>query len=221
MGRHHVRLAAELGGADLIGIYDADPSAAATVSADYNAQVFPSIEELAQSCDAVVIAAPTQLHLEIAQVAFAHNCHVLVEKPIARTAEQARQLLAAAGDRIVAVGHVEFYNPATQALLDLDRVPGYVEVQRRSGFTKRSLDIDVIADVMIHDLQLLHELDASPLAEIRAVGTKALSDKVDIANVRLEFESGMVANLTASRVSLRKERRLRAFFPSALLCSRL
>ncbi len=218
MGRHHVRLLKGLESAHLVGVFDADPSVAGTIVAEHGVASFSSVEELARDCQALVIAAPTQQHLEIAETAFAHDCHVLVEKPIASTAKQAQKMLDAAGDRIVAVGHVEFYNPATQALLNLNRAPGYVEVQRRSGFTKRSLDIDVIADVMIHDLQLLHELDDTPVVEIRAVGTAALSDKVDIANVRLEFGSGMVANLTASRVSLRKERRLRAFFPQ-LYCA--
>lgn len=218
MGHHHARLLASIETADLVGIVDADATRAESVAAEFECRHFESLADLTSACEALVVAVPTEVHLEVAREAAAAGCHLLVEKPLAASVEEARELAELADDRVVAVGHVEFYNPATGFLLDLGRGPRYVEVQRRSGFTRRSLDIDVIRDLMIHDLQLLHELDTTAVTEIRALGTAALSPSVDIANARLEFESGMVANLTASRVSVQRERQMRAFFPE-LYCS--
>ena len=218
MGHHHVRLLSTLPGVDLVGIVEADPERARSVAEEFSCISFDSVGALADACEALVIAVPTDAHLSVALEGLDRGCHVLVEKPLAGNLADAEALVAAAGGHIVAVGHVQFYNPAFAQLLSLERAPRYVEVQRRSGFTHRSLDIDVILDLMIHDLQLLHELDPSPVTEIRALGTAALSPSVDIANARLEFESGMVANLTASRVSVQGERQMRVFFPE-LYCS--
>lgn len=217
MGHHHARLLASIESADLVGVCDADADRAESVAAEFGCRSL-ALEDLAAACSAVVVAVPTETHLEVARRAAANGCHLLVEKPLAATVEEARELVDLATDRVVAVGHVEFYNPAAGFLFELGRVPRYVEVQRRSGFTRRSLDIDVIRDLMIHDLQLLHELDESAVTEIRALGTAALSSSVDIANARLEFESGMVANLTASRVSVERERQIRVFLPD-VYCS--
>lgn len=218
MGRHHVRLLSGMTDARLVGVYDVDRAVARSVAEEFDCRAFDTLAELADACDAVVVAAPTEAHLEVASEAADRGCHLLVEKPLARTVEEGRAIADAGDGRVVAVGHVEFYNPAMQHLLALGRSPRYVEVQRRSGFTRRSLDIDVIRDVMIHDLQLLHEFAPGPVTEIRALGTAALSDSVDIANARLEFSSGLVANLTASRVSVQRERQMRVFFPE-LYCS--
>lgn len=217
MGHHHARLLASIESANLVGICDADAGRARAVADEFGCRVL-ALEDLAAACSAVVVAVPTEDHLDVARRAAAGGCHLLIEKPLAATVEEGRQLVDLASDRVVAVGHVEFYNPAAGFLFDLGRAPRYVEVQRRSGFTRRSLDIDVIRDIMIHDLQLLHELDGSPVTEIRALGTAALSSSVDIANARLEFESGMVANLTASRVSVERERQMRVFLPD-VYCS--
>ncbi len=159
-----------------------------------------------------MLAVPTVSHLEVGLELLQRGLDLLVEKPIAVDAEQAEELVRAARGRVLAVGHVEFYNPAVQALLGLGLAPGYLEVQRRARFSPRSLDIDVVLDLMIHDLQIIHALDQSELTEIRATGIAVLSPSTDIANVRLVFESGMVANLTASRVSAERDRKLRAFF---------
>jgi predicted dehydrogenase len=140
--------------------------------------------------------------------------HVLIEKPLASSLDEADRLLERAGDRVLAVGHVEFYNPAVQALLALGAAPRFVEVQRLGVFSPRSLDVDVVLDLMIHDLQILHAFDASPVAEVRATGIAVLSPRIDIANVRIELASGGVANLTASRVSSERVRKLRAFLPN-------
>jgi predicted dehydrogenase len=164
----------------------------------------------------MVLAVPTVLHAEIGCELLGRGLHVLVEKPLAASLEQADRLIAAAAaaGRVLAVGHVEFFNPAVQALLAVGLPPRFVEVQRLAVFTPRSLDVDVVLDLMIHDLQILHALDGSAVAEVRATGIPVLSPRTDIANVRLELASGCVANLTASRVSAERVRKLRAFLPS-------
>jgi predicted dehydrogenase len=164
----------------------------------------------------MVLAVPTVLHAEIGCELLGRGLHVLVEKPLAASLEEADRLLAAAAaaGRVLAVGHVEFFNPAVQALLAVGVPPRFVEVQRLAVFTPRSLDVDVVADLMIHDLQILHALDGSPVTEVRATGIPVLSPRTDIANVRLELASGCVANLTASRVSAERVRKLRTFLPS-------
>jgi predicted dehydrogenase len=216
MGRHHVRLLGQLPGVELVGLYDARPEVAAAVAAEHGARAFTSAEELAGRADALVLAIPTVDHAAVGCELLAAGKHLLVEKPLAASLEEADQLLTAAeqGGAVLAVGHVEFHNPAVEALLQRGGQPGYVEVQRLSVFTPRSLDVDVILDLMIHDLQILHALDPSPVAEVRATGINVLSPRIDIANVRLELASGCVANLTASRVSSEKVRKLRVFLPS-------
>lgn len=211
-GRNHVRVLSDLEGVSLRGIYDRDAAVGRAVAQEYDTTAFEGLDELAEACDAAVLAVPTVAHAAVGCELFAAGLDLLIEKPFATSLEEADRLLAAGDGRIVAVGHVEFYNPAVQALLRSGLTPGFVEVQRRSGFSPRSLDVDVVLDLMIHDLQILHALDTSPVREVRATGISVLSERVDIANVRLEFESGCVANLTASRVSAERERKLRAFF---------
>ena len=214
MGRNHVRLLSALAGAELVGVYDPKPEAAASMAREHGARVFPRLEELAGEIEAAVVAAPTAAHAEMGCALLDRGLHVLVEKPLASSLPEADRLLERAGDRVLAVGHVEFYNPAVQALLALGTAPRFVEVQRLGVFSPRSLDVDVILDLMIHDLQILHVLDASPVAEVRATGIAVLSPRIDIANVRVELASGGVANLTASRVSSERVRKLRAFLPN-------
>lgn len=214
MGRNHVRLLSSLPGAELVGVYDPRPEAAESVAREHGARVFQRLENLAGMIEAAVVAAPTAAHAEMGCALLARGLHVLIEKPLASSLAEADALLERAGDRVLAVGHVEFYNPAVQALLSLGSAPRFVEVQRLGVFSPRSLDVDVILDLMIHDLQILHALDASPVAEIRATGIAVLSPRIDIANVRIELASGGVANLTASRVSSERVRKLRAFLPN-------
>ena len=187
---------------------------AAELAATHGTVAFADVESLAAEVDAMVVAAPTSEHARIGVPLLAAGKHVLVEKPIAGSCE-ADELLAAAssGGSLLAVGHVEFYNPAVQALLAAGSAPRFVEVQRLGLFSPRSLDVDVVLDLMIHDLQILHALDGSALAEVRATGINVLSARIDIANVRLELASGCTANLTASRVSAERVRKLRAFVP--------
>lgn len=216
MGRNHVRVLASLPGAELVGIHDVLASAAEAAAREHGARVFARLPDLLGEIEAAVLATPTTLHAEMGCQLLGRGLHVLVEKPLAGSLEEADRLAAqaAAAGRVLAVGHVEFFNPAVQALLGLGIPPGFVEVQRLAVFTPRSLDVDVVLDLMIHDLQILHALDPAPVREVRATGIAVLSPRVDIANARVELASGCVANLTASRVSAERVRKLRSFLPS-------
>jgi predicted dehydrogenase len=209
MGRNHVRILSALPGVELVGVHDPDPKAG-----ELGVRVFDRLDDLAGQIDAAVVAAPTVAHADIGCALLGRGVHVLVEKPIASSLAEADRLLEAQGDRVLAVGHVEFYNPAVQALVGVGVPPRFVEVQRLGVFSPRSLDVDVVLDLMIHDLQILQALDPSPVVEVRATGINVLSPRVDICNARVELGSGCVANLTASRVSSERVRKLRAFLPS-------
>jgi predicted dehydrogenase len=193
---------------------------AEAVAVEHGTRAFADLDDLAGRIDAAVVATPTVTHAEIGCALLGRGLHVLIEKPIAGSLAEADRLLdaAAKAGRVLAVGHIEFYNPAVQALVGLGQrfktSPRFLEVQRLAVFTPRSLDVDVVLDLMIHDLQILHALDPSPVAEVRATGIAVLSPRVDIANARVELASGCVANLTASRVSAERVRKLRAFLPS-------
>jgi predicted dehydrogenase len=202
---------------ELAGVFDIDAARAREVGGEFDARVFGDLNSLASELDAAVVAAPTSVHAEIGCQLLHRGVHVMVEKPITRTLEEADELIGAARDLVLAAGHVEFYNPAVQALLELGLPPGFAEVHRMGEFSPRSLDIDVVRDLMIHDLQILQSLDPSPLKSLSAVGVNVLTDRDDIANARLEFESGLVANLTASRVSDQKIRKLRVIVPGIYL----
>ena len=217
MGRNHVRLLSAMPEVDLVGVFDRDKTVCCAVAAEYDATACRSIDELAGAAEALVLAVPTVAHAAIGCPLLERGVDLLVEKPIASSLEEADRLLAASSGRTLAVGHVEFFNPAVSALLEHSSTPRFVVVERLSPFTVRSLDIDVVLDLMIHDLQILHALDPSPLVEVRAVGVAVLSQRIDLANVRLELESGCVANVTASRVSAERVRSLRAFLGDSYL----
>jgi predicted dehydrogenase len=214
MGRHHVRLTSQMKQVELVGVYDAELTASEPVAQEFGVRSWPSLGALAGEIEAAIVAAPTAVHAEIACDLLNQGIHVLVEKPLASTLEEADRILAAAGECVVAVGHVEFYNPAVQALLELGSAPGFVEVHRLASFSPRSLDVDVVLDLMIHDLQILHALDPSPVAEVRATGIEVLSPNIDLANARIALASGCVANITASRVSAERVRKLRVILPN-------
>ncbi len=213
LGQHHVRILSELPEVELVGVFDLAPERSQEMAERFGCPVANTLDELSESVEAAVVAVPTVDHATVGCRLLERGIHVLVEKPIADNEEGARALIAAAGDRVLAVGHVEFFNPAVQALLALDLAPGFVEVHRMGVFSPRSLDIDVVLDLMIHDLQILQALDPSEIRTVHAVGVRVLSEKIDIASVRLELASGCVANLTASRVSAEKIRKLRVFAP--------
>jgi predicted dehydrogenase len=214
-GRHHLRILSQSAGAELAGVVDIDAGRAEAAASEYGCQAYPSIESLVGKIDAAVVAAPTSKHAETGCALLENGVDVLVEKPIARDLASARLLVDAAArhDRILQVGHLERFNPAVTALKKILRLPLFFEVHRLSLFSPRSLDVDVVLDLMIHDLDIVLDFAGMLPEEIRAAGISVLSDKVDIANVRLAFPGGCVANLTASRVSTERVRKLRLFQP--------
>jgi predicted dehydrogenase len=215
LGQHHARVYAALPGVELAGVYDRDPSRAAEIAGRHDAPARGSFEELLATVDALSIAAPTVEHHALARRALLAGKDVLVEKPMTATLAEADDLiaLAAAGGRVLQVGHIERFNPAADVLRAHVRRPRFIEVHRLSGFPARSLDVDVVLDVMIHDLDIVLALDGSEPVQVEAVGVPVLTPKVDIANARLRFGSGLIANLTASRVSAEKVRKFRVFAP--------
>jgi predicted dehydrogenase len=212
LGRHHVRILAGMEGVRCIGAYDMDRDRLAEITSEHGVAALDAIED-AGAADAVVVATPTVSHREIAGALLDTGCHVLVEKPITATVAEAEELVALAEERsrVLAVGHVEFHNPAVQAALGLADHVHYLESQRLSPFTARSVDVDVILDLMIHDLQITLAVAGETPSEIRAVGVPVLTDKVDLCHAWVEFPGGLVANLTASRVSAERIRKLRLF----------
>ncbi|HXE76028.1 MAG TPA: Gfo/Idh/MocA family oxidoreductase [Candidatus Xenobia bacterium] len=214
-GRHHVRLYRELDGAELVGVCDADTARARTIAQEFSTHTFDSLSALAESAQAVSVAVPTQHHAGVAGELLQRGCDVLVEKPIAASLAEADELVrtAEAGGRILQVGHTERFNPAVVAAAGVVTQPLFFEVHRLGVFSGRSLDVDVIFDLMIHDLDILLSFVPQRVEQVHAVGIPILSSKVDIASVRLEFANGCVANLTASRVSTEKVRKLRFFQP--------
>ncbi|MBK5254921.1 MAG: Gfo/Idh/MocA family oxidoreductase [Vicinamibacteria bacterium] len=212
LGSHHARVFAGLGDVNLASVFDLDPEKARRVGAPLGTPSAASFQEFLESVDAAVVAVPTAVHAEVASKLIQAGRHVLIEKPITSTLQDAERLVALAEQSgvVLQVGHVERFNPAAEALKRIG-APRFVEVHRLSPFPNRSLDIDVILDLMIHDLDLLVALDKSELVQIDAVGVPVLTDRVDIANVRIRFASGLIANLTASRVSVEKIRKFRVF----------
>jgi predicted dehydrogenase len=214
-GRHHLRILSQSPGAELAGVVDSDAQRASAAAAQYGCPVYPSLADLAGKVDAAVVAVPTAAHADVGCALLESGIHVLVEKPIAADVASAQRLVdtAARTGRILQVGHLERLNPAITALKKLMTLPLFFEIHRLSLFSPRSLDVDVVLDLMIHDLDIVLDLVGALPEEIRAAGISILSDKVDIANVRLAFPGGCIANLTASRVSTERVRKLRLFQP--------
>ena len=213
LGRLHARVLTEMPEAEVAGFVELSDSCAAEVENSLSLRRFASVKELAAAVDCAVVATPTVRHEEVAAALLNAGCDVLIEKPITATAAEAERLieLAAKNGRLIQVGHVERYNPAIAAIAPLVREARYMEAERIGVFSGRSLDVDVLLDLMIHDLNLVLSLLGQEVVEIRAVGVPVLTDKVDIANVRLELKNGAVANLTASRVSQDRVRKQRFF----------
>jgi predicted dehydrogenase len=212
-GRNHVRVWRELEGAQLVGVVDADSERARAVAAEFATQALPNIESLDGEVDAVSLAVPTVEHARIGCRLLELGADVLVEKPIAASLAEADELIETArrAGRVLQVGHLERFNPAITAVEKIVVRPLFFEVHRLGVFTPRSLDVDVVYDVMIHDLDIVLALVNAPVRDVRAVGIPVLTDKVDIAHARIEFASGAVANLTASRVSTERVRKMRFF----------
>jgi predicted dehydrogenase len=220
-GRNHARVYQELQqqneGVKLVAVVDADFKRAEAIASQFAARAFPSVREMLKEVkpQAASVAVPTVHHLAVARELMEAGVDVMIEKPIAPSLQEADELirLAHQGHRIAQVGHLERFNPAVRATVPIITRPMFFEVHRLSVFTPRALDVDVVLDLMIHDIDIVLSFVSSPVKEVRAVGLPILSGKVDIANVRMEFESGCVANLTASRVSTERVRKVRFFQP--------
>lgn len=215
LGAHHARVWAETAGATLVGVHDIDPERARAVAERYGVRAFSELDALLDAADALSVATPTVSHHAVSRRALERGRDVLVEKPMTATLAEADELVALARERgaVLQAGHIERFNPATSTLLAEGRGARFVEVHRLGSFSPRSLDVDVVLDLMIHDLDIVLALDGSEPAQIEAVGVPVLTPRVDIANARLRFGSGLIANLTASRVSIEKVRKFRVFAP--------
>jgi predicted dehydrogenase len=212
-GRNHARVYRQLEGVEMVGVVDRDSERARRVAEEFGTAALPDLEYLSGRVDAVSVAVPTSEHARIGCHLMAQGIDVLVEKPIAASVSEADLLADSARQnaRVLQIGHLERFNPAFIAVLPIIKEPLYFEVHRLGVFSPRSLDIDVVYDVMIHDLDILLALADSPVTSVQSLGIPVITDKVDIAHARLEFASGAVANLTASRVSTERVRKLRFF----------
>jgi predicted dehydrogenase len=219
LGRHHARLLGAIDGAKLVAVVDTQPDRAAVAAQPSGADALADYRDLFGQVDAVTVAVPTELHHEIALPFLERGISTLVEKPITRTVAEAGALIAAANasGATLAAGHTERYNPAVAAVLPLVSTPRFIEVHRLGAFPDRSLDIDVVFDLMIHDLDIILAMVKSEVTAIEAVGVPVLTDKFDIANARLRFATGCIANVTASRISKERVRKIRFFQPDAYI----
>lgn len=219
LGQHHVRILGELADATMVGFYEARTDRAAEISAKTGARAFDSLDALLAATDAVTIVVPTPAHHEVAKRALERGIHVLIEKPITATLEQADELLALARKKgaLVQIGHVERFNRAIRAALPYVDAPKFIESDRLAPFNPRGSDVAVVLDLMIHDIDLILTLVGAPVTAVAAVGVGVLTPSVDIANARLSFGSGAVANITASRISRERMRKVRLFQQSGYL----
>ena len=219
MGKEHARIYAESKGAELVGVHDSNPETARKIAEKCKTRAFGSLEEMVEAVEAASIVTPTTTHLAIAAPFLKKGKHVLVEKPIAMDTDEARELvhLAEKHGAKLAVGHVERFNPALAALEERLGRPRFIEAHRLSPYPGRSTDIGVVMDLMIHDLEIILHLVRSPVQSVDAVGIPVLSKGEDIANARIRFENGCVANLTTSRISPEKLRKIRVFQEDAYL----
>jgi len=217
LGKHHARILAQMPGARLVAVVDAQPERAAAAAEGTGARALADYRELFEEVDAITVAAPTEIHHEVALPFLERGISVLVEKPMTRTLAEADALIAAAkaSGATLGVGHTERYNPAVAAVMPFVTTPRFIEVHRLGVFPDRSLDIDVVFDLMIHDLDIILALVKAEPTAIEAVGVPVLTDKYDIANARLRFSSGCIANVTASRISKERVRKIRFFQPDA------
>lgn len=217
LGRHHARILSSLDGARLAAVVDIVPERAAEAAAAASAEALGDFRELPGHVDAAVVAVPTEAHAEVAVPLLEQGIAVLVEKPMSRSIADADRMVdaARASGAVLAVGHTERHNPAVAAAMAVVTTPRFIEVHRLSAFPDRSLDIDVVFDLMIHDLDIILAIVGSTVTSIEAVGVPVLTPRYDIANVRLRFASGCIANITASRISRDRVRKIRFFQPDS------
>jgi predicted dehydrogenase len=216
LGQHHARIYAALPGAELTGIFEANDARAAEICAKYNCRRFATLEELGDACDAVSVVVPTDKHAAVALPLLEKGCHLLIEKPICASLVEAEQVLAAARAHgcLVQVGHIEHFNPVMGFLEREVIAPQFITAERLAPYTPRGTEVGVVLDLMIHDIGIVLELVKSPVEKIDSVGVSVLSKTEDIANARIQFANGCVANLSTSRMSLKKVREIRVFQPT-------
>jgi len=219
LGQHHVRILRDLAGKHFVGLYDVDATRAAAMAQQFGVVAHASLDSLLDAADAVSIVVPTTAHHAVTAAALAHGCHVFVEKPFTVTLEEADELLAAArtAGRLVQVGHVERVNRAVRAAMPYVDSPRFIESDRLAPFNPRGSDVAVVLDLMIHDIDLVRTLVGERVTDVQATGIPVLTPQLDIANARLVFANGAVANVTASRVSRERVRKLRLFQRSGYL----
>jgi len=216
LGKFHAKIYNELPDVDLVGIVDVNEAAARAVAKECSdCPTFTDSSELLDKVDAVSIVVPTELHLEVARPFLDQGIHMLLEKPVAPSYEESLEIveLAEKSGAILQIGHLERYNAGVMALAERVKAPRFIEVHRLGPFVARATDVDVVTDLMIHDIDIVMELVGSPISHLSAMGTPVITSHVDIANARIEFENGAVANVSASRVSNKKFRRIRVFEP--------
>jgi predicted dehydrogenase len=216
LGFHHARLLQEIDETRLVGIYDIDVERAKSVAGELGTRAYPDLGSLLKDIEAATIVVPTSSHFDVGMAALDNDCHLLIEKPITTTAAQADDLIRVAAERqrIIQVGHIERFNGAVRACEPYLDNPLFVESHRLAPFVRRGTDVPVVLDLMIHDIDLILSLVHGSVSSASAVGVSVLSPRVDIANARLEFDGGAVANITASRVSIQRQRKIRFFQPS-------
>ncbi len=219
LGKFHLNNLQQMEGVEITGFFDPNDENAKAVAEQYNITRYTDVDALMDSCDAVDIVAPTIHHFELCSKALRKGKHVFVEKPLANTMEEARELMKMARESNIRfqVGHVERFNPAFLALKDISLQPMFIEVHRLAEFNPRGTDVSVILDLMIHDIDILLHLVKSNVSYISANGVAVMSETPDIANVRIEFDNGCVANLTCSRISMKKMRKIRLFQKDAYI----
>jgi len=217
MGRLHARVYSQMPTVRLAGVYDINPASAAAAAADYGTQALSGLQEVAEHARAVTVAVPTEQHLTVARPLLERGVACLIEKPLAKGVSEARQIveLSSRHGSLVQVGHTERFNPAVRAMERLDIRPRYLEVTRISPLTFRSIDVGVVLDMMIHDIDIVLKLAQSGVKKVDAVGVSVIGGVEDVCNARVEFDNGCVASLTASRMALKTERKLRVFSADA------
>lgn len=219
LGQHHARIYSSLPGAELAGIFETSDARAKEICEKFNCRRFTTLQELGAACEAVSVVVPTDRHAEVALPLLAQGCHLLIEKPLCASLEEAEKVLAAARatNRVVQVGHIEHFNPVMSYLEKHADRPQYITTERLAPYTPRGTEVGVVLDLMIHDIGIVLALVQSPIRKIDSVGINVLSKTEDIANARIEFENDCVANLSASRMSVQKNREIRIFQDNAYL----
>ncbi len=219
LGQHHARVYTELPGAVLVGVADADAARAREIASRHRVAAYADYRDLLPQIQAASVVVPTNLHFQVAVDCLRAGIHILVEKPMAADVAQAREMvaLAAAKKSVLQVGHIERFNPAVRAAAGFVESPKFIEVTRIAPYAARGTDVPVVLDLMIHDIDIILSFVGSPLERVSAIGFNLVSDQEDIANARLEFADGCVANVTASRISTKKERKIRFFQRNAYI----